>query len=42
MAERVRDGKLVMPISQQLPPSEAAEAQVSEEMGGIGKILLVA
>ena len=41
MAEAVRDGKLVIPISQTLPLSEAAEAQAATEKGGIGKILLV-
>ena len=42
MAEAVRDGKLVIPISEKLPLSEAAEAQAAAEKGGIGKILLVA
>jgi NADPH:quinone reductase-like Zn-dependent oxidoreductase len=42
MAEAVRDGKLVIPISQKLPLSEAAEAQAEAEKGGGGKILLVA
>jgi NADPH:quinone reductase-like Zn-dependent oxidoreductase len=42
MAEAVRDGKLVIPISKKLPLSEAAEAQAAAEKGGIGKILLVA
>lgn len=42
MAEAVRDGKLVIPISQKLPLSEAAEGQVAAEKGVIGKILLVA
>jgi NADPH:quinone reductase-like Zn-dependent oxidoreductase len=42
MAEAVRDGKLVIPISQKLPLSDAAEAQAVAEKGGIGKILLVA
>jgi NADPH:quinone reductase-like Zn-dependent oxidoreductase len=41
MAEAVRDGKLVIPISQKLPLSEAAEAQATAEKGGAGKILLV-
>ena len=41
MAEAVRDGKLVIPISMKLPLSEAAEAQALAEKGGIGKILLV-
>jgi len=42
MAEAVRDGKLVIPISLRLPLSEAAEAQAKAEKGGVGKILLVA
>ena len=42
MAEAVRDGKLVIPISQRLPLSEAAKAQASAEKGAAGKILLVA
>ena len=42
MAEAVRDGKLLIPISQKLPLSEAAEAQAAAEKGGAGKILLVA
>src|SRR6202162_2940300 len=42
MAEAVRDGKLVIPISQKLALSDAAEAQATAEKGGIGKILLVA
>ncbi|HWW15140.1 MAG TPA: NADP-dependent oxidoreductase [Candidatus Dormibacteraeota bacterium] len=42
MAESVRDGKLVIPISRELPLSEAAEAQAAAEKGGSGKILLVA
>jgi NADPH:quinone reductase-like Zn-dependent oxidoreductase len=42
MAEAVRDGKLVIPISRKLPLSEAAEAQAEAEKGGVGKILLVA
>ena len=42
MAEAVRDGKLVIPIGQTLPLSDAAEAQAAAEKGGIGKILLVA
>jgi NADPH:quinone reductase-like Zn-dependent oxidoreductase len=40
MAEAVRDGKLVIPISQILPLSEAAQAQAEAEKGGGGKILL--
>jgi NADPH:quinone reductase-like Zn-dependent oxidoreductase len=42
MAEAVRDGKLVIPISQKLPLSEASTAQAAAEKGGSGKILLVA
>jgi NADPH:quinone reductase-like Zn-dependent oxidoreductase len=42
MAEAVRDGKLVIPISQKLPLSDAAEAQAAAEKGGTGKVLLVA
>jgi NADPH:quinone reductase-like Zn-dependent oxidoreductase len=42
MAEAVRDGKLVIPISQKLPLSEAAQAQAAAEKGSSGKILLVA
>jgi len=41
MAEAVRDGKLVIPISRKFPLSEAAEAQAAAEKGGGGKILLV-
>ena len=42
MAEAVRDGKLVIPIGQKFPLSEAAEAQAAAEKGATGKILLVA
>ena len=42
MAEAVRDGKLVIPISETLPLRQAAEAQAAAEKGGTGKILLVA
>ena len=42
MAEAVRDGKLVIPISQKLPLSEAADAQAAAERGAARKILLVA
>ena len=41
MAEAVRDGKLVIPISRQLPLSQAAEAHAAAQKGGIGKILLL-
>ena len=42
MAEAVRDGKLVIPISQKLPLSEAGDGQAAAERGAAGKILLVA
>lgn len=42
MAEAVRDGRLVIPISKRLPLSEAGEAQAAAEKGGMGKVLLVA
>ncbi len=42
MAEAVRDGKLVIPISLRFPLSKAAEAQAAAEKGGIGKVLLLA
>ena len=41
MAEAVRDGKLIIPISLRLPLREAAQAHAMAEKGGIGKILLV-
>jgi NADPH:quinone reductase-like Zn-dependent oxidoreductase len=41
MAEAVRDGKLLIPISRKMPLNEAAEAQAAVEKGGAGKILLV-
>src|SRR5215469_6687426 len=41
MAEAVRDGKLVIPISEKLPLREAAEAQATAQKGGVGKILLL-
>ncbi len=41
MAEAVRDGKMVIPISRKMPLREAAQAQALAEKGGIGKILLV-
>ena len=41
MAEAVREGKLVIPISEKLPLREAGEAQAKVEKGGVGKILLV-
>ena len=42
MAQAVRDGQLVIPISRKLRLSKAAEAQAAAEGGGIGKVLLVA
>ncbi len=42
LAEAVRDGKLVIPISRKLPLSDAAAGQAAAEKGGIGKVLLVA
>jgi NADPH:quinone reductase-like Zn-dependent oxidoreductase len=42
MAASVRDGKLIIPISEKLPLGEAAKAQAIAERGGAGKILLVA
>ena len=41
MAEAVRDGKLRIPISRNLPLRAAAEAHALAEKGGIGKILLL-
>jgi NADPH:quinone reductase-like Zn-dependent oxidoreductase len=41
MGEAVRDGKLVIPISETLPLRQAAEAQAAAEKGVAGKILLV-
>ena len=41
MAEAVRDGKLVIPISETLPLRQAAEAHAAAEKGVAGKILLV-
>lgn len=42
MSEAVRDGKLVIPVSRELPLSQAAEAHAAAQRGGIGKILLLA
>jgi NADPH:quinone reductase-like Zn-dependent oxidoreductase len=42
MAEAVRDHKLVIPIREKMPLSEAAAAHAAAEKGGSGKILLVA
>jgi NADPH:quinone reductase-like Zn-dependent oxidoreductase len=41
-ADDVRDGKFVLPIGRRMPLSEAAEAHVLGQKGGIGKILLLA
>jgi NADPH:quinone reductase-like Zn-dependent oxidoreductase len=41
MAEAMRDGKLVIPISLKLPLRDAAQAQAAVEKGGIGKVLLL-
>lgn len=42
MAEAVRDGKLIIPISRRFSLSKAAEAHAAAEKGGIGKVLLLA
>jgi NADPH:quinone reductase-like Zn-dependent oxidoreductase len=42
MAEAVRNGKLVIPISRRLPLGKASEAHVAAEKGGSGKVLLLA
>jgi NADPH:quinone reductase-like Zn-dependent oxidoreductase len=41
MAEAVRDGKLVIPIGEKFPLSQAAQAQAAAEKGSPGKILLI-
>ena len=41
-ADDVRDGKFILPIGRRMPLSEAAEAHVLGEKGGIGKIILLA
>jgi NADPH:quinone reductase-like Zn-dependent oxidoreductase len=41
MADAVRNGKLVIPISRKLPLSKAGEGQAAAEKGGIGKVLLL-
>jgi len=41
MAEAVRDGKLVIPVSETMPLRKAAEAQAAAEKGAAAKILLV-
>lgn len=40
-AEAVRDGKLVLPVEEIMPLTEAGEAQARGEKGGVGKIVLV-
>jgi NADPH:quinone reductase-like Zn-dependent oxidoreductase len=42
VAEVVLDGRLVIPIGQKPPLSEAAKAQAAAEKGASGKALLVA
>jgi NADPH:quinone reductase-like Zn-dependent oxidoreductase len=41
-ADDIRDGKFVLPIGRRMPLSDAAEAHVLGEKGGVGKILLLA
>ena len=41
MAKAVRDGKLTIPISQQLPLQDAREGHIAVERGAGGKILLL-
>ncbi len=41
-ADDIRDGKFVLPIGRRMPLSDAAEAHVIAEKGGIGKIILLA
>lgn len=41
MAEAVRNGKLVIPISRRLPLGKGSEAHVAAEKGGSGKVLLL-
>jgi NADPH:quinone reductase-like Zn-dependent oxidoreductase len=41
-ADDVRDGKFVLPIGRRMPLSDAAEAHVLGQKGGIGKIILLA
>ncbi|MGD0941890.1 MAG: NADP-dependent oxidoreductase [Terracidiphilus sp.] len=41
-ADDVRDGKFILPIGRRMPLSDAAQAHVLGEKGGIGKILLLA
>jgi NADPH:quinone reductase-like Zn-dependent oxidoreductase len=40
-ADDVRDGAFILPIGRRLPLSDAAEAHVLGEAGGVGKILLL-
>ena len=41
MAKAVRDGRLKIPISQQLPLREARQGHIAVERGAGGKILLL-
>ena len=41
MAQAVRDGKLIIPISMKLPLKDAAKGHAAAEKGGIGKVLFV-
>jgi NADPH:quinone reductase-like Zn-dependent oxidoreductase len=41
-ADDVRDGKFILPIGRRMPLSDAAEAHVLGEKGGVGKIILLA
>jgi NADPH:quinone reductase-like Zn-dependent oxidoreductase len=41
-ADDVRDGKFVLPIGRRMPLSDATEAHMLAQTGGIGKILLLA
>lgn len=41
-ADDVRDGKFILPIGRRMLLSDAAEAQVLGEKGGVGKIILLA
>jgi NADPH:quinone reductase-like Zn-dependent oxidoreductase len=40
-ADDLRDGKFILPIGRRMPLSDAAEAHVLGQKGGIGKILLL-
>src|SRR5262249_42750051 len=41
LAEAVREKKLLIPISLELPLKDAAKGQAAVEKGGIGKVLLI-